>query len=253
MVRLTTDLFADRPQFVNPINMREINLRGQKIPVIENMGVTRDQFDVIDLTDNDIRKMDNFPTFTRLNTLYLHNNRINYIAPDIATKLPNLKTLALTNNNLCELGDIEPLSECKKLEYVTFIGNPITHKENYRMYIIYKLPSVRVIDFNRVRQTEREAAKKLFKGKSGKKARDAIQKSVHTEDPSEVETSGSGSGGAGQKLTDEDRDKIKEAIRNAKSLSEVNYLQSILASGKIPEKGWNRQMDQNSVEEAMES
>ncbi|CAP24511.1 Protein CBR-MOG-2 [Caenorhabditis briggsae] len=250
MVRLTTELFADRPQFVNSINMREINLRGQKIPAIENMGVTRDQFDVIDFTDNDIRKLDNFPTFTRLDTLYLHNNRINYIAPDIATKLPNLKTLALTNNNLCELGDIEPLAECKKLEFVTFIGNPLTHKENYRLYIIYKLPSVRVIDFNRVRMIERDSAKKMFKGKSGKKARDAIQKSVHTEDPSEVEAS-SGASSGGQKLTDEDRDKIKEAIRNAKSLSEVNYLQSILASGKIPEKGWNRQMDLNSVEEAM--
>ncbi|PIC43816.1 hypothetical protein B9Z55_004412 [Caenorhabditis nigoni] len=88
------------------------------------------------------------------------------------------------------------------------------------------------------------------RGKSGKKARDAIQKSVHTEDPSEVEAS-SGASSGGQKLTDEDRDKIKEAIRNAKSLSEVNYLQTILASGKIPEKGWNRQMDLNSVEEAM--
>ncbi|CAI2336272.1 unnamed protein product [Caenorhabditis sp. 36 PRJEB53466] len=252
MVRLTTELFAERPQFVNSINLREMNLRGQKIPVIENMGVTRDQFDVVDLSDNDIRKLDNFPTSTRLSTLYLHNNRINYIAPDIGTKLPNLKTLALTNNNLCELGDIEPLAECKKLEYVSFIGNPLTHKDNYRLYIIFKLPSVRVIDFVRVRLTERDDAKKLFKGKSGKKARDAIQKSVHTEDPSEVEASNGSA--IGQKLTDEDRDKIKEAIKNAKSLSEVNYLQSILASGKVPEKGWNRQLDQiNNQEEAMET
>uniref|UniRef100_A0A8R1HQI1 U2A'/phosphoprotein 32 family A C-terminal domain-containing protein n=1 Tax=Caenorhabditis japonica TaxID=281687 RepID=A0A8R1HQI1_CAEJA len=175
-----------------------------------------------------------------------------YIAADVGAKLPNLRTLALTNNNICELGDIEPLAECKKLEYVTFIGNPITHKDNYRLYIIYKLPSVRVIDFNRVRLTERDAAKKMFKGKSGKKARDAIQKSVHTEEPSEVETNGNGGGIPGQKLTDEDRDKIKEAIRNAKSLSEVNYLQSILASGKVPEKGWNRQLDQNNFEEHMQ-
>lgn len=121
------------------------------------------------------------------------------------------------------------------------------------MYMIYKLPTVRVIDFNRVRLTEREAAKKMFKGKSGKKARDAIQKSVHTEDPSEIEPNENSSGG-GARLTDEDREKIKEAIKNAKSLSEVNYLQSILASGKVPEKGWNRQMDQNGADgEAMES
>lgn len=94
----------------------------------------------------------------------------------------------------------------------------------------------------------------MFKGKSGKKARDAIQKSVHNEDPSEVEQNGaSGGASGGQNLSDEDREKIKEAIKNAKTLSEVNYLQSILASGKIPEKGWNRQMDQSSTEEPMEA
>ncbi|CAI5442657.1 unnamed protein product [Caenorhabditis angaria] len=239
MVRLTAELLSERPQFVNTLNLREINIRGQKVPVIENMGVTRDQFDVIDLTDNDIRKLDNFPTFKRLSILYLHNNRINYIAPDIAQKLPNLKTIALTNNNICELGDIDPLANCQKLEYVTFIGNPITHKDNYRLYIIFKLPTVRVIDFNRVKLSEREAAKKMFKGKSGKKARDSIQRSVHTEEAqSEKENS------VGVQLTSEDREKIKDAVKNAKSLAEVNYLQSILASGRVPEKGWNRQLDQ---------
>ncbi|CAB3405391.1 unnamed protein product [Caenorhabditis bovis] len=249
MVRLTAEFMADRPQFVNTLNMRELNLRGCKIPVIENMGVTRDQFDLIDFTDNDIRKLDNFPNFKRLSVLYLHNNRINYIAPDIGAKLPNLKTLVLTNNNICELGDIDPLANCEKLEYVTFIGNPITHKENYRLYIIYKLSTVRVIDFNRVRLSEREAAKMMFKGKSGKKARDAIQRSVHTDDVTEKENNAT----PGSNLTDDDKAKIKEAIKNAKSLAEVNYLQSILASGKVPEKGWNRQlMDQNDEQQQQE-
>lgn len=46
------------------------------------------------------------------------SNLFRYIQKDIAEKLPNLKTLALTNNNLADLGDIEPLSKCAKLEYL---------------------------------------------------------------------------------------------------------------------------------------
>ncbi|KAK1327900.1 hypothetical protein QTO34_012809 [Cnephaeus nilssonii] len=34
---------------------------GYKIPVIENLGATLDQFDAIDFSDNEIRKLDGFP------------------------------------------------------------------------------------------------------------------------------------------------------------------------------------------------
>ncbi|KAE9420781.1 hypothetical protein Angca_003962 [Angiostrongylus cantonensis] len=239
MVRLTVELIDNAPQFINTVRERELNLRGYKIPVIENMGITKDQFDVIDLTDNDIKRLDNLPLLKRLHTLYLHNNRVHYIQPDIGDKLPNLKILALTNNNITELGDIDPLANCKKLEYVTFIGNPITHKTNYRAYIIYKLPSVRVVDFKRIRLAEREAARKLFKGKRGQKARDAIKRSTNA--PREIE-SGDNPRFNGSTLSAEDKVKIQNAIASARSLAEVEYLQSVLASGRIPEKGWNRQM-----------
>lgn len=49
---------------------------GYKIPQIENMGATLDQFDTIDFSDNDIRKLDGFPQLPRLKCLLLNNNRI---------------------------------------------------------------------------------------------------------------------------------------------------------------------------------
>ena len=39
-----------------------------------------DQFDTIDLSDNDVRKVDGFPLMKRLKCLLLHNNRIVYVA-----------------------------------------------------------------------------------------------------------------------------------------------------------------------------
>lgn len=49
---------------------------GYKIPVIENLGATLDQFDAIDFSDNEIRKLDGFPLLRRLKTLLVNNNRI---------------------------------------------------------------------------------------------------------------------------------------------------------------------------------
>lgn len=51
-------------------------LLGYKIPVLENLGATLDQFDTIDMSDNDIRKLDGFPLLKRLKSMLLNNNRI---------------------------------------------------------------------------------------------------------------------------------------------------------------------------------
>ena len=71
MVKLTVDLIEGAGQYINPIRDRELDLRlfnifpaelmylflcrGYKIPVIENLGTTMDQFDCIDFSDNEIR------------------------------------------------------------------------------------------------------------------------------------------------------------------------------------------------------
>lgn len=43
----------------------------------------QDQFDSIDLSDNEIVKLENFPHLSRLGTLLLNNNRITRINPKI--------------------------------------------------------------------------------------------------------------------------------------------------------------------------
>lgn len=40
------------------------------------MGATLDQFDTIDFSDNDLRKLGGFPLLNRLKCLLLNNNRI---------------------------------------------------------------------------------------------------------------------------------------------------------------------------------
>ena len=151
-MRLTPELIESGYQYINRSTRdRELDLRAYKLTVIENLGATLDQFDSIDFSDNDIRKLDGFPLLLRLKTLYLSNNRITRISDDLNESIPNLSTLILTNNHIQELGDIEPLAAFKKLEVLSLLNNPLTTKKHYRLYVIHKLPDIRLLDFRKVK------------------------------------------------------------------------------------------------------
>lgn len=47
------------------------------------MDFWQDQFDTIDLSDNEIVKLENMPHLNRLGTLIINNNRITRINPNI--------------------------------------------------------------------------------------------------------------------------------------------------------------------------
>ena len=78
-MRLNSDLISKTQQYLNPLNQFYIDLRGYKIPYIENLTATNDQFEGIDLTENDISKLDELPSLKRLESLMLANNRISQI------------------------------------------------------------------------------------------------------------------------------------------------------------------------------
>ncbi|KAK9093535.1 hypothetical protein Syun_028446 [Stephania yunnanensis] len=155
MLLLTADLIWKSFHFFNAVADRELDLRGNKIAVIENLGATEDQFDTIDLSDNEIVKLENFPYLSRLGTLIVNNNRITRINPNIGEYLPKLHTLVLTNNRLVNLAEIDPLASLPKLQFLSLLDNNITKKPNYRLYVIHKLKSLRLPDLRRLKDSWR--------------------------------------------------------------------------------------------------
>ncbi len=117
---------------------------GYKIPLIENLGATMNQFDTIDFSDNEIRKLDNFPFLPRLKCLLLNNNRVCRVGEDLHESLPALNSVIFTNNNIQELADIETLACCKNMSMLSFLHNPVVAKPNYRLFVIHKFPELRV-------------------------------------------------------------------------------------------------------------
>lgn len=236
MVRLAADLIWKSPHFFNAIKERELDLRGNKIAVIENLGATEDQFDTIDLTDNEIVKLENFPYMNRLGTILINNNRITRINPNIGEFLPKLHTLILTNNRLVNLVEIDPLVSLPNLQFLSLLDNNITKKPNYRLYVIHKLKHLRVLDFRKIKQKERIEAAKLF---SSKEAEEAAKKvPVKTFTPGEVKDSDNAAKAEqGPRVvgpTPEQITAIKAAIINSQTLEEVARLEKALSTGQIP-------------------
>ncbi|KAF3833255.1 hypothetical protein F7725_026920 [Dissostichus mawsoni] len=119
-----------------------------------------DQFDTVDFSDNEVRKLDGFPLLKRLKTLLVNNNRICRIGDNLEQSLPRLTELVLTNNNIQELGDLDPLASVRTLTLLSLLRNPVTNKKHYRLYVINKIPQIRVLDFQKVKLKERQEQRK---------------------------------------------------------------------------------------------
>ena len=229
--RLTADLISRSPQGLNACGEYELDVRGHKIGAVENLGATQNQFDAIDLSDNEIVRLEGFPVLPRLHTLTLCNNRIARVAPGLQDALPNLATLTLTNNRVTSFGDVDALAGLKRLKRLSLLGNPVSQREDYRLYVAHVLPSVAILDFRKVKQAERDAARKKFGGESGEKALESARAKTFAPGVAETEKADSPRP-AGP--TPEQLLALKAAIANAATLEEVTRLEQALTTGIVP-------------------
>ena len=175
----------------------------------------------------------------RLTTLMVSNNRIAKIDPDLAKWIPNLAVLVMNNNQLSELGDLVPLENLVQLKFLSLLDNPVIHKKYYREFVIHKCPRIRVLDFQRVTDKvivlikERMQAVALFSGVEGSMLLTSL-----VETKSTIDLSAPGVKKAPtpyQAPSKEEIAKIREAIKNAKTLEEVSFLEKALQRGTIPD------------------
>jgi len=222
-MRLTADALLHAETYLNPVKEREINLRGLKIAVIENIAVLQDQFDSIDLSDNEIRMLENFPIMKRLNMLIFNNNYITRIAP-LGDRLTGLTHLILTNNRISNLSEIDNIASYKKLELLSLLENPVIQKENYRLYVIFKIPSLKSLDYKKVRKQERIDAVRLFESSSGQ----AIISGVASEVQEQAAVARRGTPAA---LTEDQKRQVRDAIAKASTPEEMDKIEKQLRAG----------------------
>ncbi|GFE53821.1 small nuclear ribonucleoprotein polypeptide A [Babesia ovis] len=166
-MELKLEHIAQGRQSLSPGGDRTISMRDLRVTAIANLGATRDSYDCIDLSNNEIRKLENFPLLPRLRTLVVAGNRISKISKDLALSVPNLTSIVLTGNNITHLRDLSPLFDLTKLERLSLLDNPVTAVPNFRNYVIFRLPLLRFFNFCKVTQKERELAASFFRTEEG--------------------------------------------------------------------------------------
>eukprot|EP00004_Rigifila_ramosa_P024821 TRINITY_DN7290_c0_g1_i1.p1 TRINITY_DN7290_c0_g1~~TRINITY_DN7290_c0_g1_i1.p1 ORF type:complete len:241 (-),score=79.93 TRINITY_DN7290_c0_g1_i1:41-733(-) len=225
-MRLTVELVRRAPERINPAKQMELDLRGYLIPAIENLGTTEDLYDLIDFSDNAIKRIENFPRLQRLSALYISNNRIASIATGLGANLPNLEVLIAANNKISEFSDLDPLAELPKLRKLSLFDNPVSRRQNYRLYVAFKLPNVKILDFRKIKSKEREEAARVFgAGGTAHADADAEAGGANTFVPGEM------SDAAPPAAAPESLAAIKAAIASATSIEEVERLEKQLESG----------------------
>lgn len=111
----------------------------------------------------------------------------------------------------------------------------LTYLQNYRLWVIWLCPSVRYLDFAKVRDVERRQATELF-GTAEEPSELASnikgQKSKGFVVP--TFTNGDDSPTKERIWTEEEKSRMRAAIKNAKSLAEMARLEKDFAEGRIP-------------------
>ena len=187
---------------------------------------------MIDLSDNDVAKVDNFPLLPHLHTLVLNNNSIQRLSPSLASSLPNLTHLVLTNNRLAHIADLHPLHSFPRLVHLSLRLCPVTSIADYRLRVLHVLPGLKTLDYCRVRQKERKESRDRFGVFVQKQAEEEARSSVSDRDGEKERAAaapeGVKAGGGG--MLQEQMKRLIAAIEAATSLEEISSLEQQLAA-----------------------
>jgi hypothetical protein len=230
-MRLTPELIVEGEQSLNPCQDRTLVLRGNKIAVIENLELTKDQYACIDLCDNDVMKINVIPKLGGLKTILLANNNISRIDSHAFVNLTGLTSLSLSHNRISNLATLLPISSLVKLERLSLRENPVTKHPHFRMFVIHLMGychNFRYLDHQRITVAERANAKEFFQTEEGRKLlSNIVPEAGLAEEKPHAAT------GRKYALSQEVLSKIKIALTEAEDMAVVNELERTVKTGEI--------------------
>lgn len=163
-------------------------------------------------------------------------NRISTIQATLPNSIPNLKNLMLASNNLTELSDLDLLGKFPRLTHLVLMDNPVTKKEHYRYWVLWRCPHVRFLDYQKVKDVERQKAAELFGTVDAptELASKIMGIKSKTFDVGNNGASGPASKLSRLKLTDKEKKQLQVMIKKASNLDEIIRLEKALIEGRLP-------------------
>uniref|UniRef100_UPI003AAD219B leucine-rich repeat-containing protein 9 n=1 Tax=Centroberyx gerrardi TaxID=166262 RepID=UPI003AAD219B len=169
------------------VNLRWASFNDNDISKVEGLDNCL-HLEELSLNNNCISTLDGLSKLHCLNRLRVNGNQLSCLDASVLDQLPNLHFLSVENNyirsmhgiqrarSLLELyiggnhisttRDIYYLKGLTNLIILDLYGNPLVEKlENYRIYVVFQLPSLKALDGIAVEVTECENAKDVFGGR----------------------------------------------------------------------------------------
>eukprot|EP01062_Namystynia_karyoxenos_P058429 TRINITY_DN4997_c0_g3_i1.p1 TRINITY_DN4997_c0_g3~~TRINITY_DN4997_c0_g3_i1.p1 ORF type:complete len:1660 (+),score=672.78 TRINITY_DN4997_c0_g3_i1:84-4982(+) len=146
----------------NCLRIEELNLEDNRIIKIENLG-TLSNLKKLDLGKNKINKIEGLDNLPHLCQLSLEDNDIYSLQG--AQRIPNLMELYIGNNKIDSIKEINHLRCVHKLIILDLSGNPLCNDADYRLFSIFSLKKLKVLDGVPIDAGESNRAKETFAGK----------------------------------------------------------------------------------------
>ncbi len=111
-------------------------------------------------------------------------------------------------------------------------SHSITGRQHYRLYTIQNIPSLKVLDHQKITQTERDRAKRL----AGSAAGAALESDIQDE---RQKTFTPGEGASAEEsfvvnFTAEEKEQIRQMVANASSPEEIEEIERSVQRGVLP-------------------
>ncbi|KAM6969606.1 leucine-rich repeat-containing protein 9 [Tautogolabrus adspersus] len=169
------------------VNLRWASFNDNDISKVEGLESCL-KLEELSLNKNNISTLSGLSKLRCLNKLSLDGNQLSILDASTLDQLPNLSFLSVENNTISSLHaiqrvrsllelyignnristsqDIYFLKALSNLIILDLYGNPLLERlENYRIYVVFHLPSLRALDGIAVEVTECENAKDMFGGR----------------------------------------------------------------------------------------
>ncbi|XP_068436972.1 leucine-rich repeat-containing protein 9 isoform X2 [Clinocottus analis] len=169
------------------VNLRWASFNDNDISKVEGLDSCV-KLEELSLNNNSINTLNGLSKLHCLNKLSLDGNQLSSLDAAALDRLPNLAFMSVENNYIISLHGIQrvrsllelyignnQISTSRDIYYLKGLtnliildlyGNPLVEElENYRIYVVFHLPSLKALDGIAVEVTECESAKDMFGGR----------------------------------------------------------------------------------------
>ncbi|CAM9265882.1 unnamed protein product, partial [Hapterophycus canaliculatus] len=144
--------------------LEELNLEGNELTTAGLRGlVGLRRLSKLDLGYNQISDLHPLRGLTGLSQLSLESNLLHNLRG--LTKLVNLMELYCGNNDIATASEMDRLRSLPRLIILDTTGNPVCSSPHFRLLVLFKIPTLKVLDGVGVGGTEKNDAKLKFVGK----------------------------------------------------------------------------------------